>query len=140
MNGNGQNHEERLNRLEKLMESVTASQMTLTEGLRELAISQKTLAESQQSQTGVQRMLTEGLLDLTSSQKTLTVNQQALVESNHELNKGLQQLLKAQVLLTDQLEKTIRTVDRLGVRVDRVDGQMEGLIKIVDGMIRDRGV
>jgi hypothetical protein len=119
MNGNGQDYEGRLDRIEKIMESVTASQRMLTEGLLELTSSQKTL---------------------TVNQETLTLNQQALVESNHELNKGLQQLLKAQVLLTDQLERTIRTVDQLGVRVDRVDGQMEALIKIVDGMIRDRGV
>jgi hypothetical protein len=53
------------------------------------------------------------------------------------------QLLTAQVLLTEQAEKTQkqieetnRTVANLGVRVEQVEGQIEALVKVVDGMIR----
>jgi phage-related minor tail protein len=67
------------------------------------------------------------------------------------------QLLTAQVLLTEQLEKTNRTVelvdkrlgeridqlgermDQLSARADLIDGQIEALVKIVDGMIRNPG-
>ena len=53
----------------------------------------------------------------------------------------------AQVLLTEQVEKTQKQVEvtqkqiqetdrRLGMRIDQVDGQIEALVKIVDGMIR----
>ena len=60
------------------------------------------------------------------------------------------QLLTAQVLLTEQLEKTNHTIelvdkrlgermDQLAERADRVDGQIEALIKIVDRMIRNPG-
>ena len=89
--------------------------------------------------TDGQHALREDRLDLTMSQKKFAESQQALVESNRDLSQGLQQLLKAQVLVNDQIEKAIRTVDQLGVRVDRVDGQMAALTKLYDGMIRDRG-